>query len=225
MKKLLIIALILVFGSGLCFAGNKNGKEQGNNNWGLVEVPNLAVAEESNDWIRVCWDIPDEPVPGFYPAEKWSVVLFTTMYLEYVEECLEAFACDDCPDKLEIELDYGTKNVPCEEPSEGNPLAFCDEDIAYCLYIHLSLIEADLNAYLEEELADCEDCASDCPEPTMTWDAPSAKVKGLDSPGKKRPGKGTLWNPRDNKGNKTRQDSEFSNSRAIDNCFLNTLLN
>lgn len=225
MKKLLIIALILIFGSGLCFAGNKNGKEQGNNNWGLVEVPELVYADfddDQADCVVVCWEIPDEPVPGFYPAEKWSVVLFTTMYLEYVEACLDAYSCDTCPNRLDVKLSYSTKNKPiCSQCSESVPVTFCNpEPYYYCMGIHLSLIEADLDAYLEEELADCFDCSSDCPEPTMTWDAPSAKVKGLDSPGKQR---GTLWNLRDNKGNKTRQNSEFSNSRAIDNCFLNSL--
>lgn len=207
MKKILLVSLALVLA---LFVANGIAR---NNVKGLVEVPELTSAEVIDDWdgcgkdyYVACWAVPGDPVPNFYPADKWSVVIFMNQYYEWAQSCLD-LECEDCPDMLEIELDYSTKDGV--DADDCDPIVFWQDDPnIFCLAIDEDLVEADLEAYLEEAMADCDDCTTGCPAPTITTSADSMKVKGLDSPGKQR---GTLWHPGDNKRNKKRQNNTFSN--------------
>lgn len=206
-KRIFIITLALIFGFGIIFAiaGNM-GKGKGNNNWGVVEVPtNVTVNLTACDEVEVCWDIDDEEPFHPYPADKWSVVLKTVLYLDWNGTFCDICDCE-CPEEVELEIDFGTNDA-----DEVTGLTFNDETL--CLEIDVDLIEDALDIYLDAVTADCaEGCTYEGPAlygyTTDTWDT---KVKGLDAPG-----------DRDGKKGGKRQNNEFTDDvevEGLDDCF------
>lgn len=133
--RILIIALALVFVSGLAIA---------------TPSPFDVSAEHDGTTIQVDWDACTSYPPC---ATKFSVVFYTTVAYSMDSEDPE---CDACVDgEVELELDYGTSD-------ELEGLVFTGDFVngVYMLEIEKAIVDADFDAALAEELGECYDCAS-----------------------------------------------------------------
>jgi len=157
--RILIIALALVFVSGLAVAAPFKGD---------VPAPFNVSAEHDGTTILAEW----EACTYEGCATKFSVVFFTTATY-YMD--LEDPECDACMDgEIELELDYGTAD-------ELEGLVFTDlGDGDYMLEIDKAIVDADFAAAFEEAMGECFDCVDGYDLGTVY-----VKIKGLD-PGKEK---------------------------------------
>jgi hypothetical protein len=155
--RILIIALALVFVSGLAVAAPFKG---------VVPVPFSVSAEHDGTTIQAEW----EACTSADCATKFSVVFYTTFtyYMDALDE-----ACVACTDgEVEVELDYGTAD-------ELEGLVFTDlGEGHYMLEIDKAIVDADFDAAFEAAMGECFECVDDYDNGTVY-----VKIKGLD-PGK-----------------------------------------
>jgi hypothetical protein len=171
-KKIWLITLLMVFvlSTGMVMAGNMNGNPKGNNNWGPVEQPTNVSASynDGTDTITICWTPTDSLTETTVPAEKWSVVLYSTAIFFWNPDCLDYYGCTSCPDTIDVKLDYDA-NEDVYDGGGGKK----------CIDLSGEMVASDVNDYLNEELEDCMNCQSmDCLY-GWTMDPAMTKVKGL----------------------------------------------
>jgi len=175
-KKILLmtLVLVLVMGTGVLMAGNMNGNPKGNNNWGPVYQPTGVTTNynDISDTITICWNPGDDSWPDTtVPATKWSVVLYTTVYFEWIDPCLAYYGCTSCPDEIKVELDYSANEdvYNGSGPNAGKK----------CIDLSGEMVYYDVMDYLYEELEDCMNCQSMHCFDGWTADPAMTKVKGL----------------------------------------------